>query len=79
MGIGKARDGPYTVLVDEDQTLRGRIEEVREALESKFGAEIVILDDKTRAEISNFEPKRVPDERRKDVKGNWPMALFYTR
>lgn len=76
--IGKAKEGPYIVLVDEDQALRARIEEVRETLEGGIGAEIVIMDDGTRDEISSFEAKRVPDEVRKDVQGNWPLALFYT-
>lgn len=76
--IGKAREGPYIILVDEDQALRARVEEVKETLESKIGAEIVILNDGIRSEISSFEAKRVPDEARKDVKGNWPLALFYT-
>lgn len=78
MEIGKARDGPYIVLVDEDEALRARIEEVRETLEDKIGAEIVVLDDNFRSQVSSLEAKRVPDEVRQDVRGNWPLALFYT-
>lgn len=78
MGIGKAREGTYIMLVDDDEALRARIEDVREALENKIGAEIVILDDQFRSEVSRLEAKRVPDEVRNTVRINWPLALFYT-
>lgn len=76
--IGKAREGRYTILVDCHNAVRARIEDVRGILESKLGAEIVVLNEETKAHIATFESKRSPDELRRDVKLKSPCALFYT-
>lgn len=67
------------IIVDEDAECRARIEAVRGRLEEELGMEIRILDQSLKGEISRMEPVRPGDELRKDVKGKFPLFLFYTR
>lgn len=71
--------GSKLVLVDEDAECRDRIEAVRGRLESELGMTIIILDRQQKGEISRMEPERPKDELRANVKGKFPLFLFYTR
>ncbi|CAO2650946.1 Nn.00g092430.m01.CDS01 [Neocucurbitaria sp. VM-36] len=70
--------GSKVVLVDEDAECRARIEAVRTRLESELGMTIIVLDVQQTGEISRLEPKRPDNELRVNVKGKFPLFLFYT-
>ncbi|GAB7346722.1 hypothetical protein MBLNU459_g1834t1 [Dothideomycetes sp. NU459] len=70
--------GSKVVLVDEDVECQARIEEVRERIEGELGMKILILDERTKHEISSTEPIRPGREYRKGMKMEFPMCLIYT-
>lgn len=67
------------LLVDGDEHLRARITEQSDALSSELGITWVTLDQDLKRTIYGLEPKRPEDIYRDQVKGDWPMCLFYTR
>ncbi|KAF1997860.1 acetyl-CoA synthetase-like protein [Amniculicola lignicola CBS 123094] len=66
------------LLVDEDEHIAARVEEVRGRLEGELGMTIRILTKALKGEICRMEPRRPEDELRKDAKGKFPIFLFYT-
>ena len=70
--------GATVLLVDEDPTLLGRIEEGRAQIEGELGMQTRIIDSEIKSEISSQNPERPADTFREVVKGDWPMAMFYT-
>lgn len=71
--------GSKLLLVDDLPELAGRIEDIRGEIEGKLGAKICVLDVNTKKIVTSHKAERPGDEYRKDVKGNWPMSIFYTR
>lgn len=71
--------GSKLLVVDEDSGCRQRIEQCRDRIERELGMQIVTLDQRTRAAISALPPKRPDDHYRKNVTGESPTCLFYTR
>lgn len=67
------------LLVDEESALRQRVEDSRGQIERELGMQISILDRATTDIIRGFKPDRPADIYREEVKGDWPMVLFYTR
>jgi acyl-CoA synthetase (AMP-forming)/AMP-acid ligase II len=67
------------LLVDEEQALRQRIEDSRKQIEGELGMKISIQDRATTNIIRSFKPDRPADIYREEVRGDWPMVLFYTR
>lgn len=70
--------GATLLLVDEDPTLIGRIEEARSHIGEELGMHIRIIDSEIKNEIRSQKPDRPADVFREVVKGDWPMAMFYT-
>ena len=71
--------GSKLLLVDNDPELRARIEDERSQIEGELGAKIQIMDQDTMREVHSHSSKRPEDSYRDGVKGNWPMAMFFTR
>lgn len=67
------------MLVDEDEELQGRIEGERGEIEGALGMNIRILDGSLKQEISSMKKERPDDSHRDQVRGNWPIGIFYTR
>jgi acyl-coenzyme A synthetase/AMP-(fatty) acid ligase len=67
------------LIVDEDAECIERIEAVRDRIEGELGMTIRILNQGLKGEISRMEPKRPEDHYRDQIKGSFPMCLFYTR
>ncbi len=67
------------LLVDEEPTLRQKIEEARSRIEGDLGMKISIHDRSTKNTIHGLKPDRLGDVYREEVRGDWPMVLFYTR
>lgn len=70
--------GATLLLVDEDPALVGRINEARGEIEGTLGMQIAVIDSETKEGIQNQSTDRIPDSYREVVKGDWPMAMFYT-
>ena len=71
--------GAKLLLVDEEPAFQKRIEDERAFIEGELGMKIVLLDQELKNEIKNSEAERPGDEHRSQVKGDWPMAMFFTR
>ena len=71
--------GAKVVVVDWDEEVRQRIEEVRSAVEGELGMKIVILDEATKAHINSLPARRPGNELRRGMKPEYPMCLLYTR
>jgi len=69
--------GTKVLLVDEAESCRQRVEEVRSRIEA-LGMRILILDAATRSEIESREPVRPGNELRDVVQLTSPMSLIYT-
>jgi acyl-coenzyme A synthetase/AMP-(fatty) acid ligase len=67
------------LLVDEDEECQARIEEVRDRIEGELGMKIFVLDRGLKGSISRLEAKRPENKYRDQIKGDFPMCLFYTR
>lgn len=70
--------GATLLFVDEDEGLRRKIEESSETIQGELGMKIVVRDEKILSEIRSLSTERLDDAYREGVKGNWPMAMFYT-
>jgi acyl-CoA synthetase (AMP-forming)/AMP-acid ligase II len=70
--------GSKLILVDEEEVLLNRIEDDRAEIE-KLGMQIHVLNGDLRQKIYGMKPERPADSCREQVKGNWPVAIFYTR
>lgn len=71
--------GSRLIIVDDIPELVGRVEVVRGEIEGTLGATICTLDASTKSAIGSEKAERPGDSYRKDVRGNSPMAIFYTR
>jgi hypothetical protein len=71
--------GGKLLLVDEDPEAIERVEAVRARIEGELGMTIRILNKELKGEICRLAPERPADELRRDMKGTFPMSLFYTR
>lgn len=71
--------GAKLLLVDEDPALRHRIEDARSQIEGDVGMTISAQDRSTMNIIRGLKPERPADVHREEVKGNWALAMFYTR
>jgi len=67
------------VLVDGENELRSRVEEIRERIEGELGMKIIVLDDELKAKIAGIAPKRPDPELRRNIKGTDPVMLIFTR
>ena len=67
------------LLVDEESALRARIDEEREMIEGELGMNVVVLDEQVKNKVRDQEAKRPEDAYRDEIKGDWPMVMFYTR
>ncbi|KAF2190471.1 acetyl-CoA synthetase-like protein [Zopfia rhizophila CBS 207.26] len=70
--------GGKLLLVDKDPAAIERINQVRDRLEGELGMTIKVLDQTLKGEICRMEPRRPDDSLRKDIKGTFPIFLFYT-
>lgn len=70
--------GAKVLLVDADEGLRSRIEEARSGIE-ELGMRTVIIDEESLGKVRSQSSARIEDAYREGVRGNWPMAMFYTR
>lgn len=71
--------GAAHLILDEDPILRARLDDERVIIEGELGMQVHVLDGQLMREIGSIEFKRVGDEYREGVRGNWPVAMFYTR
>ena len=67
------------LLVDDDQDLLVRVEDVALTLEIELGLRFVVLSGQTKAEIAQTISHRPGDAYREVVQGDWPIALIFTR
>lgn len=70
--------GSSLFLVDDDEALLSRIENDRAEIE-KLGQAIHVLDGSLKQKIYGQPKERPADSCRDQVKGDWPVAIFYTR
>lgn len=70
--------GASLLFVDEDEGLRRKIEDSREPIEGELGMKIVICEETVLSEIRSLSTDRLDDAYREGLKGDWPMAMFYT-
>jgi acyl-coenzyme A synthetase/AMP-(fatty) acid ligase len=66
------------IIADDDAGCRARIEGVRGEIEKK-GKKVMFLDDALQQKISATNAIVPGDEYRKDVNGDFPCCLIYTR
>ncbi|KUJ23569.1 long-chain fatty acid transporter-like protein [Mollisia scopiformis] len=66
------------LLADEEPALRQRVDDVRSQIEGDLGMKISVQDRATTNTIRAVKPERPADVYREGVRGEWPMALFYT-
>ena len=71
--------GAAILLVDEDSDCKSRIGEEEEKIKSELHMRIIPLSEDLKREISRGEALRIGDEYRKEVCGDTPIALLYTR
>lgn len=67
------------LLVDQDSALQGRIEDERGYIEGELGTQIKIMSPETIQQIRSLKSERPDDAYRSQVKGDWPMVMFFTR
>lgn len=67
------------MLVDEDEDLRSRINEVGDTLRNDWGMNIAVMNNETLSQIERMSTERPDDKYREVVRGNWPSCLLYTR
>lgn len=70
--------GANILFVDEDEGLRRKIKDSRDSIEGALGMKIVICEETVLSEIRSLSTDRLNDAYREGVKGDWPMAMFYT-
>jgi acyl-CoA synthetase (AMP-forming)/AMP-acid ligase II len=71
--------GARLVLIDDDPELIARIEGVALAIENELGLSPVILNSELKTELYSQGGERPDNIYRENVRGNWPVGLFYTR
>ena len=71
--------GALIVLIDEEETCKARILEEKQKIEINLAMKVVELSTDLKMEIAAKDAPRISDNYRKDVKGNFPIAIFYTR
>jgi acyl-CoA synthetase (AMP-forming)/AMP-acid ligase II len=70
--------GSTLLLVDEDPALQARISEKRGQIEEELGMQIHFIDLHAKEEIRSQKAERPADAYREGVKGDWPLAMFFT-
>ncbi|CZT13884.1 related to very long-chain fatty acyl-CoA synthetase FAT1 [Rhynchosporium graminicola] len=70
--------GAKLMLVDDEPGFRERIESERLVLEGELGLEICVMDGGMVSDIHGSKAQRPQDSYRDAIKGEWPMAMFYT-
>lgn len=71
--------GATILLVDNEPDLQARINEVSGVLDAEYSMNIIMLDSQTKSEVVAMSVNSPDHSLRAQVKGNWPMCLFYTR
>ena len=71
--------GARILLVDENEKCRARIGAESQRIEAELEMKIVDLSGQLKKEIAGKKAERIDEVYRKDIKGNSPVALFYTR
>ena len=71
--------GAKILLMDEDPALTARIKDEKIAIEGDLKMKIMVLDGKCKQHIRGMKAERPSDAFREGVKGDWPIAIFYTR
>lgn len=71
--------GAVILLVDEDSDCTARIDEEAEKIKNELHMRIIPLSEDLKREIGRGEALRIGDQYRKDVCGDTPIALLYTR
>lgn len=71
--------GAAVLLVDDLSDCKARIDEEAEKIKSDLHMRIVPLSKDLKKEIGRSNAVRIGDQYRKDVCGNTPIALLYTR
>ncbi|KAF2150189.1 AMP dependent ligase [Myriangium duriaei CBS 260.36] len=71
--------GSRLLIVDgDDAECQARIEESRSRIENELGMKICILNQETKAQLQQLQPKRPERKYRQNVKPDFPMCLIYT-
>ncbi len=71
--------GAGILLVDQDSECRARIAEEEERIHNELQMRMVRLSEVLKAQIAAMKVARIDDESRKDIGGDSPVALLYTR
>lgn len=71
--------GARILLVDENKKCRARINAESRRIENELKMKIIELSGQLKKDIATREAARVDDVYRKNITGNSPVALFYTR
>lgn len=71
--------GANLILMDDDTACKARILKEEHRIEAELGMTIVELSEDVKSAIAERDGFRLSDDYRKEVKGNSPAALFYTR
>lgn len=71
--------GARILLVDEDEKCRARINAESPRIEDELEMKIVDLSGQLKKEIAGRKAARIDEVYRKDINGDSPVALFYTR
>lgn len=71
--------GARILLVDEDEKCRARINAETQRVEIELEMKIVELSAPLKKDIATRKVAKIDDVYRKDINGNSPVALFYTR
>lgn len=71
--------GAAILLADEDSGCKSRVNEEEKKIKRELHMRIIPLSEDLKREIGRGEALRIGDEYRKDVCGDTPIALLYTR
>lgn len=71
--------GAGILLVDEDERCRARISAESQRIGNELEMKIVELSSQLKSEIAARKATRIDEAYRKDINGDSPVALFYTR
>lgn len=71
--------GAKLILVGSEPDLAGRILDSLNGIEGELGMTVCVMDEVTKGEIRSASEERIEDAYREGVRGNWAMAMFYTR
>ena len=70
--------GARVVVVDEEEKIRARIWNERQAIE-KLGMQAIVLSRDLKSSIASKTAQRPDDSYRAGLEGSFPSAVFYTR